>query len=137
MSPAAAAVLLDTSTVIELSAQPHRVAEPIRGFLAQPSTRLFVSAATAWEVAIKTARGRLPRGAALIDAWEHNLREMRAEPLDISHLDALAAGSLEWAHRDPFDRMLVAQAIRYGCRLATRNREILAADVVPTIDTRA
>ena len=101
------------------------------------STRLFVSAASAWEVAIKTERGRFPDGREMIDAWDRILKALSAEELDITHRDALTAGSLDWAHRDPFDRMLVAQAVRRGVQLATRDRTIITAELVPTVDTTA
>lgn len=138
MSPTAtASVLLDTSTVIELTAEPERIAEPVRALLERPSTRLLVTAASAWEMAFKTASGHLPNGAVPVDDWEHNLDELRAEPIDICHLDASTAGSLDWAHRDPFDRKLVAQVRRLDVGLATRDRNILASELVATIDTRA
>lgn len=130
------AVLLDTCTLIDLVGDPGMLAESVRTRFARPSTRLFVSSASAWEVAIKTERGRLPGGAELIDAWEPALRSLRAEPLQITHADALYAGSLDWQHRDPFDRMLVAQAKRADLELATRDQRILSAGLVDTLDTR-
>lgn len=137
MSPARASqYLLDTCTLIDLAGDPDRVAEPVKVLFARPSTGLFVSAASAWEVTIKTERGRLPNGTTLIDAWDRNLQAMQAERLEISHADALAAGSLSWAHRDPFDRMLVAQAIRSGCHLATRDHALLSSGMVQILDTR-
>ena len=137
MSPAPSRkILLDTCTLIDLAGEPQRVAEAAMAHLSDVSTRLFVSAASAWEVAIKTERNRLPNGAALIDAWDANLQAMRAETLPISHADALAAGSLDWEHRDPFDRMLVVQALGHGMRIATRDRTILASGRAPALDTR-
>lgn len=129
-------VLLDTCALIDLVGDPDMVAESIRTRFARPSTRIFVSSASASEVSIKTERGRLPGGAELINAWEPVLRSLRAESLDISHADALDAGSLDWEHRDPFDRMLVAQAKRSHLQLATRDQRILSAGLVDTLDTR-
>ena len=59
---------------------------------------------------------------------------MRAEVLDISVGDAITAGDLPWEHRDPFDRLLVAQAVGHRYVLATSDRAILLDAPVPTLD---
>lgn len=62
--------------------------------------------------------------------------KIKADPLDIDADDAILAGSLRWAHRDPFDRMLVAQAIRHNLPVVTSDSVIIDAGVVPTINSR-
>lgn len=131
------AVLLDTCAFLDLTIQPDKVATAALAELIDLSTKLIVSAATAWEVAIKTRRGRLPGGDRLVASWEQCLIDIRAESLVIEPEDALRAGGLVWAHRDPFDRMLVAQAIRHNLPLATSDRVILDAAVVTTVSTRS
>jgi PIN domain nuclease of toxin-antitoxin system len=82
-----------------------------------------VSIACLWELAIKAANGKLPRFAAMIapglDALLESLRESGLEllPIELSHV--LAAGSLPQHHRDPFDRLMIAQAIEEKLTLIT------------------
>lgn len=128
-------VLLDTCVVLDLSVDPTRVAASIARMLADPATVLLVSAASAWEIAIKTRQGRLPGGERLLGSWEAALRNLDADPVNVDHQDAIRAGSLPWTHRDPFDRMLVAQALRHNLTLATRDETILTAGIVDAIDT--
>jgi PIN domain nuclease of toxin-antitoxin system len=84
-----------------------------------------VSAASIWEIEIKRATGRL---TAPDDVGERALEE-GYEPLPISFEHALAAGRLPAFHRDPFDRMLVAQARVEGLTLATSDPEIARYDI--------
>ena len=130
-------VLLDTCTVLDLAIAPSRIAAAALAELGDPSVNLLVSAASAWEISIKTRRGRLPGGERLLNAWQRSLLDLRANPLGIDHDDAIRAGGLPWVHRDPFDRMLVAQAARLNVPLVTRDAVIIDAGVVPTLDTRA
>lgn len=129
-------VLLDTCALLDLSIAPDKVAQGVRTDLSDLSSRLVVSAATAWEIAIKIHHGRLPGGERLLSSWEQNLIDLQASPIAVDHDDAIRAGGLRWSHRDPFDRMLVAQAIRYNLLLATRDEVIIDAGIVPTLDTR-
>lgn len=86
---------------------------------------LFVSVATIWELEIKRNTGKISFSS---DAWA------RVEALGVSWLsierdDAAAAGGLPPLHRDPFDRMLIAQAMRRGLTLATADRTLAAYGV--------
>lgn len=130
-------VLLDTCALLDLSVDPSKVAEEVRNDLSDLSITVLVSSASAWEIAIKTRSGKLPGGESLITAWDHNLIDLRASPLPIDHGDAIRAGGLPWTHRDPFDRMLVAQSLRHNIPLVTRDDVIISAGIVTTIDTRA
>lgn len=130
-------VLLDTCTVLDLAIAPSRIAAAAMAELGDPSTSLLVSAVSAWEISIKTRRGRLPGGERLLNSWRRSLLDLRADSLGIDHDDAIRAGGLPWAHPDPFDRMLVAQAARLNVALATRDAVIIAAGVVRVVDTRA
>lgn len=130
-------VLLDTCTVLDLTIAPSRIAPATLAELGDPSVSLLVSAASAWEISVKTRRGRLPGGERLLNSWQRSLLDLRANPLGIDHDDAIRAGGLPWAHRDPFDRMLIAQAARLNVALATGDAVIIAAGVVPVVDTRA
>ncbi|MCH9729774.1 MAG: type II toxin-antitoxin system VapC family toxin [Actinomycetia bacterium] len=119
------AFLLDTNAVLRLVSKPDSIAPALRKALADQATELIVSAASAWEVAIKTRIGRLD-GGPLLSAWDETLEAMNATNLAIDSADAIVAGQLNWAHKDPFDRMLVAQAVRRGLTIATSDDQITA-----------
>lgn len=129
-------VLLDTCALLDLSVAPMKIKAAVREGLSDLSTMVFVSAASAWEIAIKVRHGKLPGGERLTSAWDRNLIDLQADALHIDAVDAIRAGALRWNHRDPFDRMLVAQAIRHNLPVATSDSVIIDAGVVPTISTR-
>lgn len=129
-------LLLDTNALLNLSVRPDKIDTGVRDMLAALSTKLVVSAASAWEIAINTRRGKLPGGDRLLDSWAQTLIDLQAEPLAIDYEDAIRAGGLRWEHRDPFDRMLVAQALRYNYPLVTGDTRIIEARLATTIDTR-
>ena len=84
------AFLLDTNVLLRLVSTPDKIAASVRDTLADPTNELIVSAASAWEIAIKTRIGRLD-GAPLLSAWDETLASMRAASLH-SHpvIDLLA-----------------------------------------------
>lgn len=87
---------------------------------------MFVSAASAWEISIKTALGRL---SFPLDRFDDVLARMGVEPLPIGVAHAIAAGRLPRHHDDPFDRMLVAQAQLEGIVVVTEDAAIARYDV--------
>ena len=125
-------VLLDTHTLLWLISQPTTLDPEVVGQLAEPATSVWVSAASAWEIAIKTRLGRL-KGETLLATWAIQLNAMRVDDLPIDSEDAILAGRLPWDHRDPFDRLIVAQALRRNLTVATRDTKILAAALTPTL----
>lgn len=112
-------LLLDTHVLLWALGAPHRLPEPVRSALADRRTTLLVSAASAFEIATKHRLGRLPGASALVHQFDQQVERLGADPLPISAQHAIAAGSLDWAHRDPFDRMLAAQAMSDGLELVT------------------
>ena len=86
---------------------------------------IFLSPVSLWEITIKQAAGKLP---GPIDLAEH-VRDMGFHELQVSHAHAIVAGRLPQYHRDPFDRMLVAQAVTEGMTLASRDPSIALYDV--------
>lgn len=79
--------------------------------------QVYVSAASAWEIAIKASLGRLSTARRVADAAaESGFEEL---PVRLAHAEAVLA--LPWHHRDPFDRMLVAQALAEGLTVVTRD----------------
>ena len=114
-------LLLDTHAYVWALTDPDRLSVRARTAIEAPSNSVFVSAATAWELAIKHRAGKWPE-AELLLAQHHELTSrLGAQPLDISAADAIRAGSLDWDHADPFDRMLAAQSLRHEAALVTRD----------------
>lgn len=107
MSAEGAGVLLDTQAVVWLLAGDERLSPRARVVTTTPG-RLVVSATSLWEIAIKRSIGKLRVPADL----SRRLAALRqVELLPITPLHAEAVGELPWHHRDPFDRLLVAQAL--------------------------
>ncbi|HTQ16630.1 type II toxin-antitoxin system VapC family toxin [Mycobacterium sp.] len=125
-------VVLDTHTLLWLVSTPEQVDPEAREVIADQGCTVWVSAASGWEIAVKTRLGRLP-GETLLSAWSDIISDMAATELAIDAADAILAGRLPWAHRDPFDRMLVAQATRRNLTIATRDQQILRAALTPTL----
>jgi PIN domain nuclease of toxin-antitoxin system len=126
------AVLLDTHALLWLVSAPEKVSDAAREVLGDPNTEVIVSAASAWEIAIKTRLGRLD-GEPLLTAWADIIADMTATDLAIDAGDAIMAGRLPWEHKDPFDRMLVAQAARRNLTIATSDAYILRSALTPTL----
>lgn len=125
-------ILLDTHTLLWLVSQPSAVDSEGLDQLADPANTVSVSAASAWEIAIKTRLGRL-EGSTLLATWAGQLEAMRVDDLPIDSDDAILAGRLPWQHRDPFDRVIVAQALRRNLTIATRDAKILDSALTPTL----
>jgi PIN domain nuclease of toxin-antitoxin system len=87
-----------------------------------------VSAASAWEISIKRALGRVDLRD---EEFSYGIRESGFAELNVTVEHSLVAGALPPHHRDPFDRMLVAQATVEGLRLVTHDRVITAYDTEP------
>ena len=132
LEPHPSAILLDTHTLLWLVSTPDRVSTTAREVIADPDREVAVSAVSAWEIAIKTRLGRLD-GEPLLSAWPDIMAAMGLTELPIESADAILAGRLPWDHRDPFDRMIVAQAARRGLTIATRDADILGAALTPTL----
>jgi PIN domain nuclease of toxin-antitoxin system len=102
-------VLLDTRVFLWLLAEPERLGRHL-GTLEDPANELFLSAASSWEIAIKTQIGRLRLPDEPRRYGPDRMRAVGALPLPVEHNHALAVSELPLIHRDPFDRLLVAQA---------------------------
>lgn len=92
-------ILLDTHTLLWLVSQPSAVDSEVLDQLADPANTVSVSAASAWEIAIKTRLGRL-EGSTLLATWAGQLEAMRVDDLPIDSDDAILAGRLPWQHRE-------------------------------------
>jgi PIN domain nuclease of toxin-antitoxin system len=118
-------LLLDTHAALWWLSSDERVGSTAAGQLTDPSNQVVLSAAVVWEVAIKRSLGKLaapPDFAATVLAGG-------ALPLPVSLDHAAAVEALPWHHRDPFDRVLVAQATIEGAVLVSHDRALLAYGV--------
>ncbi|GHU09399.1 twitching motility protein PilT [Betaproteobacteria bacterium] len=117
-------ILLDTHIALWVLADSPRLVRNIRSLLETDDTTVFVSVATLWEIAIKHAaeRGDMPISGE--DARKYCLQSgFYLLPITAQH--AVVAGALPPYHRDPFDRMLVAQAITEPLRLVSHDKQVL------------
>jgi len=117
--------LLDTHVFLWLLSRPDKVAQGVRDTLGDPAHTLLVSAASAMEIATKTRLGKLD-GWPVVTAWQSSVASIGATELPVSGEDAILAGTLDWDHRDPFDRLLVAQTIRGAATLVTADHAVRA-----------
>ncbi|MDP9403904.1 MAG: type II toxin-antitoxin system VapC family toxin [Actinomycetota bacterium] len=117
-------LLLDTHALLWWLAGAPMDADA-RARISDPTALVVVSAASVWEVAVKQALGRLSFEGSMVDHVEHG----DFEPLPISLRHAERAGRLPPHHRDPFDRMLVAQAQAEALTLVTRDPAFDAYEV--------
>ena len=103
-------VLLDTHVFLWWLAGDRRLGKRLRAMLEDESTIALVSAASAWEIATKVRIGKLPGADAVANDIGAAITGQGFEELPITVVHAQRAGSLPGDHRDPFDRMLAAQA---------------------------
>ena len=104
------AFLLDTHALLWWLAEPERLSPAVHATLADPGQTVFISAASAWEIATKHRLGRLPTAEVLLQEGWPLMERQGFQPLPVSWSHGLRAGSYPMPHRDPFDRLLAAQA---------------------------
>lgn len=112
-------LLLDTHALLWWLYDDPKLSRKARAAIENPDQRILVSSASAWEIATKVRIGKLPEVGDVAGKLSAYLRRERFEALPISLDHALAAGSLPGPHRDPFDRMLIAQARMDKLRVLT------------------
>ena len=118
-------LLLDTHVLLWWLSDDERLPERMRTAVADGENEVFVSAASAWEMSIKAALGKL----TVPDGLREELQQQGFTELPVTVDDGLAAGALPRHHDDPFDRMLVAQAARRGLQLLSVDRRFSDYDV--------
>ena len=116
--------LLDTCALLGWWSQPERLSPSALSLIKDPENRCLVSAASAWEVATKFRIGKYPQGSGVVADWEKRLMEDGFDELAIGFKHALKAGTLPGDHRDPFDRMIAAQALLSNLSVLTCDPEI-------------
>jgi PIN domain nuclease of toxin-antitoxin system len=119
-------LLLDTHVLLWWLFDDDRLTPAMRAAIADPRTSVAVSAASAWEMAIKAVRGKL----TIPEDLAEEIERQGFEGLPVTVEDSLAAGALPRHHDDPFDRMLIAQAVRRRFVLVTADRRFADYDVL-------
>lgn len=115
-------LLLDTQCWLWMQAAPERLSPTASSALENPQNELYLSSASSWEIAIKYRLGKLPLPVPPEEYVPSRLAGTDIKPLPVVHSHALAAASLPLVHRDPFDRILLAQAREESLVLATADR---------------
>ena len=103
--------LLDTHAVIWLVGTRRRPRDAVLEALEDADSTVLVSAVSAFEVATKVRLGKLDHARELAHRWEGSMARLGVIPLDLNAAHGALAGNLAWDHRDPFDRLLAAQAL--------------------------
>jgi PIN domain nuclease of toxin-antitoxin system len=112
-------LLLDTCTFLWLIAEPEKLSGPARVALGNPESDAFLSAASVWECALKHRSGKLPLPGDPARFLPEQRLAHGIAPLPIDEAALAQIGKLPDHHRDPFDRILVCQAIVGGMTLVT------------------
>lgn len=115
-------LLLDTHALLWWVTDAAALSRRARAAIAAPDNECLVSAASAWELAIKVSLGRLEVEGALSRFLSEQLavNRFRALPVELAH--AVRVASLPFHHRDPFDRLLVAQALEEGAAVVSADK---------------
>lgn len=125
-------LLLDTHALLWFDQEPGRFTPRVKKALRSKAATIFVSPISLYELHRKHVIGKLPQAEGLLQNIERRMFDYDFRMLPITARHAIRAASLEWDHRDPFDRLLVAQAIEESCTIVTTDRRFGQVDV-PTL----
>ncbi len=125
-------LLLDTHALVWWIAHDHRLSATALNAIAVETSTVYVSVATAWEIAIKVGVGKWPEATTLLAQFEQIIADGAYELLAITVADARVAGLMQSPHRDPFDRVITAQAIGRDLKLVSGGTKLsaLGANIV-------
>jgi PIN domain nuclease of toxin-antitoxin system len=102
--------LLDTHAFIWADSEPEKLSVEVATFIQDPNNVIFISVASVWEMQIKLQTGKLTLRMPLVDIVQHQQKTNRIETLPITLRHVLALADLPLHRKDPFDRLLIAQA---------------------------
>ena len=115
-------LLLDTHTFLWAVLEPNKLSKQTKSLLEDNENELFVSGASAWEIAIKYRLGKLTHAASVVKNYGYALSGLGALELPVVSNEALKAGLWNVDHRDPFDRLLAAQAVEQEIILISNDK---------------
>jgi PIN domain nuclease of toxin-antitoxin system len=116
--------LLDTHTLIWWMTTDPQLSKLAHDLIVNTDNAPIVSAVSAWEIATKVRLGRLPSAANLVEVFVEDMDQQRMEILGVSAKHGIRAGSLPGPHKDPFDRMLIAQALTENIPIVSNDRAL-------------
>jgi len=122
-------LLLDTHALLWWIFDDQGLSSSARDAIRDPQNRVLVSSASGWEIATKHRLGKLPEAGKAVENLPALLRRARFDTLPIALEHALSAGALPGPHRDPFDRMLIAQSRLEGLPIVTNDQVFQRYDV--------
>lgn len=114
-------VLLDTHALLWALVSPDHLSPKARKIIASRSSTLLVSAASAWEISTKARLGKLDGALDVVASYTDHLATLGADEVPITSSQALLAGAFDVDHRDPFNRVIAAQATVLGVAVVTRD----------------
>lgn len=116
--------LLDTHTLVWTIAESNRLSQRARSIIENTENRILVSSVSLWEIAVKVRIGKLSLGGIDVEDLPDLIEDMDFSTIDLCPHEACAYGRLdESTHTDPFDRMLIWQAINRGLTIVSSDRE--------------
>jgi PIN domain nuclease of toxin-antitoxin system len=122
-------LLLDTQCWLWMQATPERFSETARLQIDDPDNVLLLSPVSAWEIATKHALGRLTLPTPPAEYVPSRMKSSGVDALPLQHSHALQVATLPWHHRDPFDRLLIAQAQVEDIPILSADRQLADYDV--------
>ncbi len=125
-------LLLDTCTFLWIVSGAQQLTSRVREAFANPDNEIYLSAVSAWEITVKHDLGKLPLPRSAADFVPEERARHAIAALPLSESEALAVAKLPRLHRDPFDRMLVCQAVMGGLTLVTPD-PLVTQYPVPTL----
>ena len=117
-------ILLDSHAFLWAATDDQRLPRPVVELIEEPSTRVFISVATTWELTLKVLAGKLRLPAPPAEHFAEHIERFRSELLPIHQRHVSALPELPAIHADPFDRMLVAQALVEDIDLVTGDERL-------------
>jgi PIN domain nuclease of toxin-antitoxin system len=121
--------LVDTHVWLWMQSDPDRLRDETREIVQNVRFSILLSAASAWEIAIKYRLGKLPLPEAPASYVPDRMRRSGTSPLPVEHAHTLRTAELPDHHKDPFDRVLIAQAQLLDLAIITADEQLSAYDV--------
>ncbi|MDR0853484.1 MAG: type II toxin-antitoxin system VapC family toxin [Clostridiales Family XIII bacterium] len=125
--------LLDTHTFLWAVQEDKKLSSTARQIIEDVDNELFLSSISAFEIANKYRIGKLPDYEYIVDNYPYIVLKLQAQELQVNTAHAFFAAKFEWAHRDPFDRILVSQASIEDMPIITNDAEIASLNWIETI----
>lgn len=117
-------ILLDTHVWLWMQAEPEKLGPRARALVEDDATELLLSAASAWEIAIKVGLGKLELPERVSTYLPSRIQSSGVSPLAVSHAHAAGVADLPHHHRDPFDRLLISQALSEGVPILSSDPQL-------------